>query len=32
MRQRLVQLQEALALETARARQLEAFLRGDGRW
>lgn len=30
MRQRLVQLQVTLAQETARARQLEAFLRGAG--
>ena len=30
MRQRLVQLQAALVHETARARQLEAFLLGDG--
>ena len=30
MRQRLVRLQAALAHETARARQLEVFLRGSG--
>ncbi|MDB5236130.1 MAG: hypothetical protein JWR44_3123 [Hymenobacter sp.] len=30
MRQRLVQLQAMLAYETARARQLEDFLRGSG--
>ena len=31
MRQRLERLQAALALETARARQLEVFVRGSGR-
>ena len=30
MRQRLVHLQATLAYESARARQLEAFLRGNG--
>ena len=30
MRRRLVRLQATLARETARARQLEEFLRGDG--
>ncbi|WP_310394804.1 hypothetical protein [Hymenobacter sp.] len=30
MRQRLVRLQAALVHETARARQLEAFVRGNG--
>jgi chaperone modulatory protein CbpM len=30
MRQRLLRLQDALARETARARQLERFISGDG--